>query len=166
MPHSTRARCWRDRHLRVRRSLVELWREVPQEFASAEDRFKYGSVGAEEDQGIPYWIWLVLPRIFPEYLPGDTVDEETTVSDRHSKRHHRSDDYQQSPTHDMGGGYQSLGVSGSKAANCPLAFRSGRSDFLELPSTVSCASRARSGSHPIRPSRRLLWGLRTRPSIR
>jgi mono/diheme cytochrome c family protein len=41
---------------------------VPQ-FESAEDHFLYGSIGTEEERGIPYWIWLVLPRIFPEYLP-------------------------------------------------------------------------------------------------
>ena len=39
-------------------------------FASAEEHFLYGSVGTEAQQGIPYWIWLVLPRVFPEYLPG------------------------------------------------------------------------------------------------
>lgn len=37
-------------------------------FAAAEDHFLFGSIGSEED-GIPYWVWLVLPRIFPEYLP-------------------------------------------------------------------------------------------------
>jgi mono/diheme cytochrome c family protein len=39
------------------------------QFESAEDHFLYGSVGTEEERGVPYWIWLVLPRIFPEYLP-------------------------------------------------------------------------------------------------
>jgi hypothetical protein len=39
-------------------------------FESDEDHFLYGSVGTEAEQGVPYWIWLVLPRIFPEYLPG------------------------------------------------------------------------------------------------
>ena len=39
-------------------------------FQSDEDHFLYGSVGTEAEQGIPYWIWLVLPRIFPEYLHG------------------------------------------------------------------------------------------------
>src|SRR5207249_7302969 len=38
-------------------------------FASDEDHFLFGSIGTEETDGIPYWIWLVLPRIFPEYLP-------------------------------------------------------------------------------------------------
>jgi mono/diheme cytochrome c family protein len=48
----------------------QLFREVPQpEFSSAEEAFKYGSVGIEENQGIPYWIWAALPSIFPEYLP-------------------------------------------------------------------------------------------------
>src|SRR5437667_421352 len=41
----------------------------PPFFASDEDHFLFGSIGTEETDGIPYWIWLVLPRIFPEYLP-------------------------------------------------------------------------------------------------
>lgn len=43
---------------------------VEQRLDTASDRFKYGSIGSEQDQGIPYWIWMVLPRVFPEYLPG------------------------------------------------------------------------------------------------
>ncbi len=38
--------------------------------ATPEMRWKYGSIGAENDAGIPYWIFYVLPRIFPEKLPG------------------------------------------------------------------------------------------------
>ena len=49
----------------------KFFREVPQPaFASADKQFMYGSLRAENDRGIPYWIWLVLPRMFPEYLPG------------------------------------------------------------------------------------------------
>lgn len=47
-----------------------LFREVPQSFTSIEDRFKYGSIGGEQQEGLPYWIWLILPRMFPEKLPG------------------------------------------------------------------------------------------------
>lgn len=47
-----------------------LFREVPTYYASAEEHFKYGSIGTEQAEGIPYWIWLVLPRLFPEKLPG------------------------------------------------------------------------------------------------
>ena len=36
---------------------------------SPEEYFKYGSIGAEQRIGIPYWIWLALPEIFPEHLP-------------------------------------------------------------------------------------------------
>ena len=36
----------------------------------ADTRFKYGSIGAENDAGIPYWIFYVLPRMFPDKLPG------------------------------------------------------------------------------------------------
>lgn len=51
----------------------KLLREEPQPdwvFATPETRFKYGSIGAEHDAGVPYWIFYVLPRMFPEYLPG------------------------------------------------------------------------------------------------
>lgn len=48
----------------------KLFREVPLQYANIEDQFKYGSIGAENNEGIPYWIWVVLPRMFPEYLPG------------------------------------------------------------------------------------------------
>ena len=34
------------------------------------ERFKYGSIGAEQDAGIPYWIFYVLPRVFSDKLPG------------------------------------------------------------------------------------------------
>ena len=52
---------------------VSVWTAV---FASAvqpaagADHFKYGSVGIEPEEGLPYWIWQVLPRMFPEKLPG------------------------------------------------------------------------------------------------
>jgi mono/diheme cytochrome c family protein len=48
------------------------FREHPQPewvTATPEMRFKYGSIGAEHDAGIPYWIFYVLPRMFPEKLP-------------------------------------------------------------------------------------------------
>jgi hypothetical protein len=47
-----------------------LAREEPApSFASGQEHFLYGSIGSEAD-GLPYWVWLVLPRVFPEYLPG------------------------------------------------------------------------------------------------
>ncbi|GGF47283.1 hypothetical protein GCM10011611_62140 [Aliidongia dinghuensis] len=33
--------------------------------------FDHGSIGNETQQGLPYWIWRVLPTMFPEYLPGN-----------------------------------------------------------------------------------------------
>jgi RoxA-like, cytochrome c-like len=47
----------------------KLFREQDQQFASMDEYFKYGSIGTERAQGVPYWIWVVLPRLFPEYLP-------------------------------------------------------------------------------------------------
>ncbi|WP_299492641.1 c-type cytochrome [Acaryochloris sp. IP29b_bin.137] len=47
-----------------------LLREVDTYIESPAEHFKYGSIGTENDQGVPYWIWMVLPRLFPEYLPG------------------------------------------------------------------------------------------------
>ena len=37
--------------------------------ASVEDEFKYGSVGIESEEGMPYWIWQALPRVFADKLP-------------------------------------------------------------------------------------------------
>ena len=51
----------------------KFFREEPQPawvMQDADTRFKYGSIGAENDAGIPYWIFYVLPRMFPEKLPG------------------------------------------------------------------------------------------------
>lgn len=52
----------------------KFFRVVPQPdwvHSSAEMRFKYGSIGGEHEAGIPYWIFVVLPKMFPEYLPGN-----------------------------------------------------------------------------------------------
>ena len=50
----------------------KLLREVPQVLAdnSMEEFFKYGSIGTEDAAGVPFWLWLILPKMFPEYLPG------------------------------------------------------------------------------------------------
>src|ERR1700678_3031459 len=48
----------------------EFFRTLPAPyFASDEEHFLYGSIGTEATAGVPYWIWLVLPRVFPDKLP-------------------------------------------------------------------------------------------------
>ncbi len=49
--------------------LVPLVSNNPVKYSDINDHFKYGSIGSEPARGIPYWIWKVLPRMFPEYLP-------------------------------------------------------------------------------------------------
>jgi hypothetical protein len=75
------------------------FREHPQpEWVTAdfETRFKYGSIGAEHDAGIPYWIFYVLPRVFPEKL---TQDGKV-----------------------LPGGYASLGVPWEQGQELPVGF--------------------------------------------
>src|SRR5688572_6937161 len=55
-------------------SIFSLGRNKPETFGDVREHFKYGSIGAEARAGIPYWIWLVLPRMFPEYLPNRPGD--------------------------------------------------------------------------------------------
>ena len=48
----------------------------PVVYTPIEDHFKYGSIGSEAStgeyaSGIPYWIWKVLPDLFPDKLPGN-----------------------------------------------------------------------------------------------
>src|SRR5574343_1228841 len=50
------------------------FREYPQPdwvTATPDMRFKYGSIRAEQDSGIPYWLFYVLPRVFPEKFKED-----------------------------------------------------------------------------------------------
>jgi hypothetical protein len=46
-----------------------LFREIDTHYEAVEEQFKYGSIGTEQREGIPYWIWLVLPRVFGDLLP-------------------------------------------------------------------------------------------------
>ncbi len=48
------------------------WRffsQRPVDYADIGEHFKYGSIGSEPANGLPYWIWQVLPDMFPEKLP-------------------------------------------------------------------------------------------------
>ena len=46
-----------------------LQRNVPELHADPAEHFKYGSIGSDSGNGVPYWIWRILPSVFPEYLP-------------------------------------------------------------------------------------------------
>jgi hypothetical protein len=51
----------------------KMYRLVPQPAwitADQRDNYFYGSLDAAQTAGLPYWIWLELPRMFPEYMPG------------------------------------------------------------------------------------------------
>ncbi len=50
-------------------TLVWFQRSVPEVHDDPSAHFKYGSIGSEGRDGIPYWVWLVLPEVFPEHLP-------------------------------------------------------------------------------------------------
>ncbi len=45
--------------------------DFPIVYTPIEDHFKYGSIGSESANGIPYWIWKVLPDMFPDKLAGN-----------------------------------------------------------------------------------------------
>lgn len=55
--------------------IVRLRDDKPVTYADVKEHFKYGSTGGERGWGyqfgfgIPYWIWIALPELFPEYLP-------------------------------------------------------------------------------------------------
>jgi mono/diheme cytochrome c family protein len=48
----------------------KLFHRVRTEYASEADNFKYGSIGTEDQAGIPLYIWKVLPRVCPDLVPG------------------------------------------------------------------------------------------------
>ena len=41
----------------------------PRADSSIAEQFKYGSIGSEDQEGLPYWIWQVLPKLFADKLP-------------------------------------------------------------------------------------------------
>ena len=44
--------------------------DVPVVYDTAHQHFEYGSTGGERSSGIPVALWKVLPKVFPDYLPG------------------------------------------------------------------------------------------------
>jgi hypothetical protein len=48
---------------------VRFTSDRPVDYADDVLHFKYGSTGGEKMNGIPYWFWVSLPELFPEYLP-------------------------------------------------------------------------------------------------
>ena len=43
----------------------------PVKYADIDEHFKYGSIGSEPANGIPYWIWKAMPAVFADKLPGE-----------------------------------------------------------------------------------------------
>ena len=64
-----------------------LFREVDQHFDSPEVQFKYGSIGTEAEEGLPYWIWLVLPRVFPNICQEPEGTPRSASSGRRGRKH-------------------------------------------------------------------------------
>ncbi len=48
---------------------VRFTRDRPVDYADDVLHFMYGSTGGEKMDGLPYWFWVALPELFPEYLP-------------------------------------------------------------------------------------------------
>lgn len=54
---------------------LRLSNDEPVTYKDDVQHFKYGSTGGERGRkqqfgiGIPYWIWISLPEIFPQFLP-------------------------------------------------------------------------------------------------
>jgi mono/diheme cytochrome c family protein len=74
----------------------------------AEEQFKYGSMNAENDRGIPYPIFYVLPRVFPQCLPGGGV-----------------------------GGYRALGIPWEEGRELPVGFSKRKLGFERVTQTCA-----------------------------
>ncbi|HEY7326936.1 MAG TPA: hypothetical protein VH592_04825 [Gemmataceae bacterium] len=67
-----------------------IFAEVPHDYTDIRDHYKYGSIGSDAGAGIPYWIWWVLPDLFPQYLPepdryASLPDQERNASAAYSQ---------------------------------------------------------------------------------
>lgn len=60
--------------------------DVPHDYDNIEDHFKYGSIGSDLGAGIPYWIWQVLPDVFPDFLPDPNAWNAESFDNRRAVR--------------------------------------------------------------------------------
>lgn len=74
----------------------------------AEEQFKYGSLNAENERGIPYPIFYVMPRIFPKCLPGNKL-----------------------------GGYRAFGLPWEEGRELPVGFSKRRLGFDRITQTCA-----------------------------
>lgn len=74
----------------------------------AEEQFKYGSMNAENERGVPYPIFYVLPRVFPQCLPGNKL-----------------------------GGYRALGLPWEEGRELPVGFSKRRLGFDRITQTCA-----------------------------
>ncbi|HRK78236.1 MAG TPA: hypothetical protein PLQ95_06820 [Thiobacillus sp.] len=88
------------------------------QFDNPDERFKYGSIGAENDAGIPYWIFYVLPRVFPDKLPKPGI------------------------------GYASFGVVWEQGQELPVGFSKRRIGFDRVANTCAACHVASYRSQP------------------
>ncbi|HTN97304.1 MAG TPA: hypothetical protein VL101_10025, partial [Nordella sp.] len=74
----------------------------------AEEQFKYGSLNAENERGIPYPIFYVMPRVFPQCLPGNQL-----------------------------GGYRAFGLPWEEGRELPVGFSKRRLGFDRITQTCA-----------------------------
>jgi mono/diheme cytochrome c family protein len=50
------------------------WNNTSASYTDIDEHFKYGSIGGEATNGLPYWIWKVLPTMFSDKMPENGKD--------------------------------------------------------------------------------------------
>ncbi len=50
---------------------IRLIPEYPVTYSKIDEHFKYGSIGTEPVNGLPYWIWKVLPVLYADKMPAN-----------------------------------------------------------------------------------------------
>jgi mono/diheme cytochrome c family protein len=89
-----------------------------QSFANATERFEYGSLGGDAIAGIPYAIFMVLPRVFPDLVA-----------------RYATEGY--GPEKAGFGGYGAFGLSWEEGQRLPIGLSIKRTGFERV--TVTCA---------------------------
>ncbi|HEV8434921.1 MAG TPA: hypothetical protein VGR95_16035 [Thermoanaerobaculia bacterium] len=87
-------------------------------------RFMYGSVGAENGAGMPYWIAYVLPRVFPDLLPGREGKPPGS------------------------GGYAALGANWEQGEELPIGFTKKTIGFVRVANNCAACHTARIRTRP------------------
>jgi hypothetical protein len=95
--------------------------DTPHDYGDSRDHFKYGSIGSDSSAGVPYWIWWVLPDMFPQYLPDGEAYKALPQDQRTPRAAYAQFGFVQEDDHDLPIGFTTRRITVDRIGlNCAV----------------------------------------------